>query len=195
VREDIRRLRAAAAAAVHLPERVLHPVRRARATRRMAGLGPVSRALFICHGNVCRSPFAAAVFGQRAERRLPQKISVTSAGFIGPGRQPPDSALRAASRYGIESSAHRSSLIDAESARRSDLVVVMDRRQAEAMHQRFGVARRAIVILGDLDPAAVTRRTIRDPWGCDDTIFDASFARIIRCVDALIDTLAGQTRH
>ncbi|HXD47940.1 MAG TPA: hypothetical protein VN600_04165 [Gemmatimonadaceae bacterium] len=155
----------------------------------------MSSALFICHGNVCRSPFAAAVFGQRAARRVPQKISVTSAGFIGPGRQPPDSALRAASRYGVESSAHRSSLIDAEAARRSDLVVVMDRRQAAAMHQRFGVPRRAIVILGDLDPVAAPRRTIRDPWGCDDTIFDASFARIIRCVDALVDTLAGQTRH
>jgi len=158
-------------------------------------LSPVGSALFICHGNVCRSPFAAAVFAQQAARRLPQRVSTTSAGFIGPGRQPPDAALRAAARCGVEVSAHRSSLIDAGAARRADLVVVMDRRQAEAMHQRFGVARRAIVLLGDLDPVAAPRRTIRDPWGCDDTIFDASFARIIRCVDALIDTLAGQARQ
>ena len=149
-------------------------------------------ALFVCHGNVCRSPFAAAVFSQRASRRLVQTVSVTSAGFIGPGRQPPEAALRAAARHGIEEGAHRSALIDAESARRAELVVVMDSRQADAIEKRFGVPRRAIVILGDLDPATAPRRTIRDPWGCDDTIFDASFARIIRCVDALIDTLAGQ---
>ena len=67
----------------HAPDRLLHPLRRraARAdlTRRVAP----SSMLVICHGNICRSPFAAAVLRARLAGT---GVCVESAGFFGPGR-------------------------------------------------------------------------------------------------------------
>lgn len=71
----------------------------------------------------------------------------------------------------------------------ADLIVVMTPGQAEAVHNRFRLVRATVVVLGDLDPQPIKRRTIQDPWGRNDAAFDASFSRIERCVLALCDVL------
>src|SRR6266480_5816007 len=72
------------------PDRLLHARRRREARGRLAGRRPAS-VLVICHGNICRSPFAAALL---ARELAPHGIPVTSAGFIGAGRPAPPEALR-----------------------------------------------------------------------------------------------------
>ena len=59
--------------------------------------------------------------------------------------------------------------------------------------RRVGRTEIPIVILGDLDPEAVEERTIVDPMGDSDEVFDESYARIERCIAALIDLMAGPT--
>ncbi|HEY4130491.1 MAG TPA: hypothetical protein VGM50_07725 [Gemmatimonadaceae bacterium] len=157
----------------------------------LAGLH-IDSALFICHGNICRSPFAAATFDRAIRGRTRTRIAVASAGFIGPGRQSPQFALSTASRRGIDMSAHRSALITQASIQATDLVVVMDPAQASALRQRFPINPSRILILGDLDPEPIRRRTIRDPWGCDEDVFEASYARIDRCIRELVTLLTTE---
>ena len=190
----MRAARSLAAAAWHLPERILHGTRRSAARRSVARSAPVRSALFICHGNVCRSPFAAAVFARAVRDTLGAAVTVSSAGFVGPGRQPPATALDAARRRGIDMTDHRSALITPQALNAADLVVVMAAEQSHALVRTLGSARPTMVVLGDLDPQPIVRRTIRDPWGGDGAVFDESYARVERCVADLVAVLASAAR-
>jgi protein-tyrosine-phosphatase len=117
-------------------------------------------------------------------------ITVSSAGFIGPDRSPPPNALVTASRFGADLSEHRSSLITTHALASADLIVVMSESQARDIRAAL-YQPKEILILGDLDPSAVSSRTILDPWGGPDTAFDASYERIHRCVRELARIIAG----
>ena len=173
------------------PDRVMHTERRAAAAKRLEATPPRT-VLFICHGNVCRSPFAAAVLARAAES-LNTRVSIGSAGFIGPNRPSPPEALASALRFGIDLSAHRSTLITPEAIGSSDLVVVMSAAQARAIERTYRV-RQPPLVLGDLDPGPIESRTIVDPWGGPPELFDASYARIERCVRELTLHIATASR-
>jgi protein-tyrosine phosphatase len=174
-------LRALARAARHLPDRLLHASRRTRATRRLArGLLP-SRVLFICHGNICRSPYAAAA----ARTRFPRDIAVDSAGFFGPGRASPDEAIQAARERSADLSQHRSQLLSAVHLRHGDLFVVMDVQQRRRLLRGRHKLRGRVVLLGDFDPEPSATRTILDPVERPVEAFRSCYARIDRCVAGL----------
>jgi protein-tyrosine phosphatase len=86
--------------------------------------------LFVCLGNICRSPSAEAVFRALVEREgLAGRIAVDSAGtgdwHIG---KPPDPrAQKAARRRGFELSGLRARQAGPEDFRRFDYVLAMDR--------------------------------------------------------------------
>src|SRR5207249_10206820 len=86
------------------PDRLLHARRRREARGRLAGRRPAS-VLVICHGNICRSPFAAALL---ARELAPHGIPVTSAGVCGAGPPAPRDAVGAAAAHDIDLSCHRS---------------------------------------------------------------------------------------
>ena len=171
----------------HTPDRVLHPRRRRAVTEQLSRRVP-SSVLFVCHGNVCRSPYAAAVFAKELPAFF-NGIKVASAGFIGPGRASPPQALAAAERRGVDLSRHRSALLTPSLTRTAGLVVVMSASQARAI-RRAGPSDSPVVVLGDLDPMSPHKRTIIDPWGCSDAVFDESYERIDRCVRELVRILS-----
>jgi protein-tyrosine phosphatase len=137
--------------------------------------------LFVCHGNICRSPYAAAA----ARRLLPPTVRVGSAGFVGPDRPSPPEAVAVAGERGIDLAPHRSQVIQMEHLREVDLVVVMDALQRHRLVNSRPELRGRVVLLGDLDPRPVTRRTIPDPVEQPAEVFRACYDRIDRCVGAL----------
>jgi protein-tyrosine-phosphatase len=179
------------ASVFHFPERIFHPGRRARARRAVAAAEPIRRVLFICYGNVCRSPFAALFFARASVRAGNGAIEVSSAGFVGPDRQPPVKALSAAMRRGLDMTAHRSALVTPAALNQADLVVVMEARQATALQRWVGRPRGTVLVLGDLDPQPIIRRTVLDPWGGDDVAFEHSYGRIERCITELVKVMRG----
>lgn len=174
-----------------LPDRLLHPVRRRTAIARLRGRPNPAHVLYVCHGNICRSPYAAAAFIRALKPDLRSRTRVGSGGFIGPDRPPPAEAVRAAASRGLDLSAHRSRVITAEAVREAELVVVMDPRQRHAVHTLFGKPYQYLLILGDLDPRPVDRRAIRDPFGQPEDIFQAVYDRIDRCIGALVARTHG----
>jgi len=183
-------LRRAARTLRQMPDRLQHPLRRRRAVRAVAhGFVPRS-VLFVCHGNICRSPFAAAAFRRALPEPLRTRIRVRSAGFIGRGRPAPAEALRVARRKGIDLAAHRSELVAAALISSADLIVVMDAQQRRAVHTRFGRRLDDIVVLGDFDPEPIETRAILDPIERPESAYEASYRRIERCVRVLADAVA-----
>lgn len=234
-RDAIRRLRAALpdwlAAPLrglrHAPDRLLHPLRRRRARRAVRARRDAARVLFLCLGNICRSPYAAAVLRRELSGR-PGAPAVESAGLLAPGRRSPPEARRVAARRGVDLAAHRSRRIGAARAAdpapraaegvtsaadpvelaAADLVLVMDARQRARARKLLAAAPEAarpeagrprtearpptVLLLGDLDPAPIHRRTIRDPIERPEEVFEAVYDRIDRCVRVLAAELGAE---
>ncbi len=163
----------------------LHPRRRASAKERLVGLQP-RVCVFVCLGNVCRSPYAARVAAAT------DRVSVDSAGFIGPDRSPPDAALRVALERGLDHSDHRSKILTPELANRADALFVLDRYNVARMRAAFPQQMNRTFWLGDFDPIWSGKRAIIDPWGKNDVDFHSTFERIERCLASLLNTLDGK---
>lgn len=179
-----RRLRRVARALRHTPDRLLHGARRRSGAAALSG-GSAIRVLFVCHGNICRSPYAAESFRRRLNGR---RVQVASAGFVGPGRPVPEYGRLVAQRRGIDLSEHRSQLLTPELVGEAELIVVMDATQRRAIAQRFDRAR-SIVLLGDFDPLRIDTRAVRDPYNQPESVFEEVYERIDRCLQTLVRLL------
>ncbi len=108
--------------------------------------------LFVCTGNRYRSPLAAAVFGkclEKAEDRAAWKVG--SAGtWTEPGLPADYRAIRDARRLGLDLKSHRSRQVDAGLLSQSNLVLVMEGGQKEALQVEFPVEREKIFLLSEV---------------------------------------------
>ena len=168
-------------------DRARHPGRHRRAREALTQARPTN-VLFVCLGNVCRSPYAGAALRMRGSG-----VEVESAGFIGPGRPPPDTALEAARTRGLDHGSHRSREITPEMLARAGAVFVFDRFNLARLSSLPGAVDAPVFWLGDLDPVWAGKRAIIDPWGKGREEFDRTFERIDRCVDVLVETLELST--
>lgn len=92
--------------------------------------------LFVCMGNICRSPTADGVFRLKvAEQRLGQQVLVDSAGTHNyhPGSPPDARAQAAAARRGYDLSSLRARQIAAADYATFDLILVMDHDNLAAL--------------------------------------------------------------
>ena len=105
----------------------------------MAEREPDARILFVCMGNICRSPTAEGVFRHLASAEAPDlAVHVDSAGthayHIG---EPPDPrAQRAAERRGIDLAALRARRVVEEDFFRFDLILAMDELNVATLRDR-----------------------------------------------------------
>jgi protein-tyrosine phosphatase len=101
------------------------------------------KILFVCLGNICRSPTAEIVFRQIAAQEASDlAIEVDSAGtaayHIG---SPPDSRTRqAALRRGYDMSALRARVVEPQDFTRFDLILAMDRQNLETLQRKAPMA-------------------------------------------------------
>ncbi len=96
----------------------------------------IARVLFVCMGNICRSPTAEGVFRACVERAgLAARISVDSAGThdYHAGEAPDRRAIAAAARRGYDLSTLRARLVDARDFHRFDWILAMDGRNLAAL--------------------------------------------------------------
>lgn len=178
-------------AARALRDGAFHPFRRARARKVALALPPIRSILFLCTGNICRSPYAEKAFARQLPNGFADRIAVRSAGFLAAGRPSPPEAIRAAERNAVALAEHRSSSIDGAMLDASDLIVVMEVAHAEGVHRTRASTPRPLLLLGDLDPDRPSRREIQDPWGHPPAVFHASFDRIDRCLAVLAELVAA----
>jgi protein-tyrosine phosphatase len=153
------------------------------------------RLLFVCLGNICRSPTAEGVMRHLvAEAGLGDQIQVASAGTGGwHVGDPPDarSAAAAARRHGIvlDGAAQQVTAGDFD---RYDLVVAMDRENLRALERLApeDAARAKLHLLREFDPASAGAPDldVPDPYygGAD------GFDRVLDLVEA---ACAGLLEH
>jgi len=182
-----RPLRRGSKAGMHRVERVLHPRRRRRALATLRTVPPGGSVLFICLGNICRSPYAE----YRLRALAPAAGShVSSAGFILPGRPSPENALEVSKDRGLDMTDHRSRVITPLMVGEFDVVVAMTAEQVRDLRKVHRCPR--VVHLGDVDPGPIPLRDIPDPYGTGTARFQEVYERIDRAVQELHRVLEEQ---
>jgi protein-tyrosine phosphatase len=141
--------------------------------------------LFLCHGNVCRSPLAE----RRARQRAPEGVgSFDSAGFVSQtGRESPDEAVAAAREHGVDLSDHRSARVTRAALAASDLVVVMDVRNYRHLRRAFPAFADRAWFLRPFGPTGGVEVT--DPYGGGPETFAAVYGTVVDAVDGLVAAL------
>lgn len=119
--------------------KILERIRRTSAVRETDIQLADHRLLFVCMGNICRSPTAEGAFRTYMREHAPEmKIHVDSAGTHAyHAGEPPDArARRAAERRGIDLSDLRARRIAEEDFSNFDLVLAMDLLNLETLRDR-----------------------------------------------------------
>jgi protein-tyrosine phosphatase len=97
------------------------------------------RILFVCLGNICRSPTAEVVFRVVAAREAPDiALEIDSAGTAGyhVGDLPDKRTRQAAARRGYDLSALRARMVEARDFEHYDLILAMDRENLRSLERR-----------------------------------------------------------
>jgi protein-tyrosine phosphatase len=125
----------------------------------------VVRVLFVCMGNICRSPLAQGIFENVLRREgLEDEVFVDSAGTGAwhVGSPPDERAQRSAGQRGLDLSSQRARRITPEDCKTFDYILTMDE---DNYHAVASLCRGSAVVRPFLDFAANSPETeVPDPY-------------------------------
>lgn len=136
----------------------------------------VRSVLCVCHGNIIRSPFAAALFASA-------ELQARSAGLHArEGRRADERAIRIAADFGVSLEQHIAEPLNAAMIDESDVIFVMDAVNEARLLHRFPQARGKLLSLGAFSPDRLFADEIIDPYEKGDREIRACYDVIVSCV-------------
>ncbi|MEN9560504.1 MAG: hypothetical protein RLZZ502_1715 [Pseudomonadota bacterium] len=138
------------------------------------------RLVFVCLGNICRSPFGELVAAQKGLRTASFGLSTTTGVKANP------EGVAAATRAGYELHAHRATDLTDFTPLANDLYLLMEVGQIARLKQdpRFAKLSSAMLLLGNL--CQPPRPHLHDPHHLSPAYFDTCY----RLIDEAVETLA-----
>lgn len=143
----------------------------------------VERLVFVCTGNICRSPFAEVVTRQRGRTAISCGTRARTGAPVNPV------ASHVAGRSGVDLAGHASLALETAVIGARDLLVAMDVDHLAEAHIRAEDGGAQVTLLGLWDRAQPV--VIHDPYGRPEAEFTACFKRIERCLDKLLAAWDG----
>src|ERR1039457_7391672 len=140
--------------------------------------------LFVCTGNVCRSPMAEGIFRQSVRGR--GDYQVVSAGLGALEGQPPSSyAIQAVKELGIDISALRSRMLTAELVQQADYIFGMTHSHLDTVAMLYPQAAEKSFLLREFDETLGSfEKDISDPIG-------GSYEVYLNCRDQIEQGIAS----
>jgi protein-tyrosine phosphatase len=149
--------------------------------------------LFVCLGNICRSPLAQGIFEHKIRQlRLENAYYADSAGTSSwhAGEPPHPGSIRVARKYGIQIEHQRSRPVHAEDGKIFDYIIAMDTANRQALLSEFRFPEHKVHLIRDfsLRPGNPKGLSVPDPWGMHDDAFENVYS-------ILDDAVAGFIAH
>lgn len=148
---------------------------------------PTPSVLFVCTGNICRSPTAHALLLHRAATRG-MRVRVDSAAISDEevGNPPDRRALAELRRRGVPMPAHRARQVKRDDFLRFDLLLGMTAAHVRALRQMSAAhAHKADLLMRHAPGGGAV--DVPDPWYGGEKDFTAAFDMIEAAVDGLLD--------
>jgi protein-tyrosine phosphatase len=125
------------------------------------------KILFVCLGNICRSPTAEGVMRALAAREAPDlKLELDSAGTAGyhVGQAPDPRTCAAAARRGYDLTILRARIVEPDDFEHFDLILAMDEENLRVLKRRApSAAQERLRLFLEFAPAG-TVREVPDPY-------------------------------
>jgi protein-tyrosine phosphatase len=151
--------------------------------------------LFVCLGNICRSPIAEGVFQDMIEHQnITHRIACDSAGTAGyhVGELPNKRMRTTAQRHGITLT-HKARQITREDLHAFDFIIAMDtsnKRNIEQLAKQENEPCRAqIVMMRDFDTTEVGQQNVPDPYYGGADGFEDVYQIVKRCSEGFLQYL------
>ena len=150
-----------------------------------------TRLLFVCSGNICRSPLAEAIFKDQAKRAgLSDRFEIDSAGTH--GFHEGDTADPRTRKVGLKNGLDVDSIarpVKDSDFDRFDLILAMDRGHLRELQSRAGTGRRArIQLMLEFDPASKSQ-DVADPYYGGEAGFDTMYSVLVPACRGLLESL------
>lgn len=158
----------------------------------MTGTSP-PRLLFVCLGNICRSPLAEAAMRTAADRAgVAVEVDSAGTGDWHVGKPPDRRAIATAARHGLDITDLRARQVGEDDFRRFDHVIALDRSNMSVLQTlRPADARAELSMLLD-HVEGREGQDVADPYFGADEGFEVTWRDIGTGVDALIARFRAQ---
>lgn len=156
--------------------------------------------LFLCQGNICRSPFAAQLARRRLDERGLSAVRCLSGGLrASQAPESPPDAVQAAARYAIALAGHRAVDVTAAQLAAADVIVVMEVRHLEEIRRRFPEAVARVHLLPLYEPRGrygpLERVNLLDPFDRGPDAFGRCYHRIDAAIDGLVAAIGSRVQR
>ena len=150
----------------------------------------IQNILFVCAGNICRSPMAEWQLKALLWENAITGMQVGSAGLIAlPGNSASFNAVRVARENSVSLEEHKARLITTELIDNADLVLVMESHQGHELITDHPQASEKILLLRHFARYGSRERGISDPYGRNLEAYRFCFEDIKECVESLYEWL------
>ena len=154
----------------------------------------VESILFVCLGNICRSPFAEKFAAVNFNSSAAYDFS--SGGIQGEFPRPsPAEAIEAAKYFGVDLNGHFSRSLDKKMLEHFDVVLVMDVWQYQYMNRVHHEIRNKVYLLPLYENNNICFKdkyssyNIRDPYGRSIQDFTECYQRIVNCLSGFMKVI------
>jgi protein-tyrosine-phosphatase len=157
--------------------------------------GPINRILFICTGNICRSPFAEGLLRRILRDKGFGGIETDSAGlFALPGNAATAMAQQVAAEHEVDLSGHRAQPVSQDLIKWCDLALVMEKTHEKDLLASYPEAQGKVLLLRHFARQGSRNRGIADPYGLQYEAYRFCFLDIYEAVTGLLEYLGGFKR-
>jgi len=147
--------------------------------------------LFVCTGNICRSPFAEGLLKKLVQKKGLDGIVADSAGLLAlTGNSATGLAQKVAAEYDVDLSDHLAKSVKEDIVDRSDLMLVMENSHAKDLLDAFPEAESKVFLIRRFARFGSKNRGVADPYGLNYEAYRFCFLDIQDCISGLAEHLS-----